>query len=227
MNTKIFLIIILIGLNHIDAQSKDTNNDKSFEIDGKDLAYGDRGLRPSYLPGEPQVKFDMDGDGLIESLHFYTDGNLIKFKFIKGDENGNYIEDFYKLYDEEALKEHERNQENSEDSETWDPRDGKIYVRFHDFDMDGIPEMVLESEGYSDKDSEYCEAYVYGQIYKINGVGASLKNLNGLSNWLQLAGDYNAWDYNNAQAVIENNKIYTGRQMPENYVYVDGRLVMF
>ena len=192
--------------------SKSINEDKIdqliFKIEGENLdQHGFGSDNDSYCPTveKPQIHMDIDGDGNVGSLYFCISINgELKCVFQKS--NGtNRIEECVGI-----------NNFIHSSSEIVHPI--AIIVRFHDFDKDNIPEVIIET-----KLPEFNG--INGEVFRLQGVGANLKNLKGLRGWFVNAGDF--WGQYNI-ATIEDNLIHTinFRELPLEYVYINGRLRM-
>ena len=207
--SAIFSILLLFPF--ITSYSKSTNEDKIdqllFKIGGESLDHHGFGSdEVSYCPtGEkPQIQIDIDRDGNMESLYFFIDiSGALNCVFSKS--NGT-----------DMIKECVGINNHSNSDETVHPT--TITVRFHDFDKDNIPEVIIET-----KLPEFNG--INGEVFRLQGVGANLKNLKGLRGWFVNAGDF--WGQYNI-ATIEDNLIHTinFRELPLEYVYINGRLRM-
>ena len=151
----------------------------------------------------PQIQFDFDSDGIEESLFFFNNLGCVNCIFSKID------------------KSHRINEYLSEDfNDTHDTlvNVNEINVRFHDFDKDNIPEIIIEIKF---NETEFTE--IEGRVYKLYGTGATIKNLSGLNGWLKEVGKFwGQYEY----AEIKDNVIKTinFRELPLYYVYIDNRL---
>lgn len=208
--SKNVIFSILLLFPFITSYSQPINDDKIdqllFKIDGESVDrhsfFGSD--EPSYCPtGEkPQIQVDIDGDGNIESLYFFISINgELRCVFQKSN-GANRIEECVEI----------NNTNLSHDFA--DPT--SITVRFHDFDKDNVPEVIIETQ-LPDLQG------INGEVFRLQGVGANLTNLKGLKGWLVKAGDF--WGQYNI-ATIEDNLIHTTnfRELPLDYVYIKGRL---
>lgn len=96
---------------------------------------------------------------------------------------------------------------------------GGISLTLHDFDKDKIPEIVITYQDGID---------IKGRVYKLNGSSRNinLKDVQGLRNWFEPAGEF--IQYSSGQAQIDGEAIITqvsprGRVFV-TYIYRNGKL---
>lgn len=153
----------------------------------------------------PQIQFDFDSDHSEESLFFFNNLGVVNCVFSK----------FNKL---ERIDEYLLEDFNYSDVHDSFVKVDEINIRFHDFDNDNIPEIIIEIKF---NESGFDE--IIGYVYKIYGIGANLTNLKGLNGFLQKDGEF--WgQYKYAE--IDNNTVKTinFRELPLYYVFIDGKL---
>lgn len=150
---------------------------------------------------------DIDHDGNIEVIDIYDEYSglqigMYKHPPFKDDEEYFSVGDWYELnYEIEDLSTEDRS----------------ITLALHDFDNDGVPEIVLS----------YIDGLgIKGVVYKLNGVSqkVNLKELQRLRNWFEPVGSFEAYN----DAYIDKDSIVT-QTSPRGgnystYIYLNGRL---
>lgn len=198
-----FGIIFSLGLtlkaNEIsDGYKIKGENIETFNDDKRDT--------PEWVTQEiPQIQFDFDSDNIEEALFFFNNLGTVNCIFSKFDKlhriNEYLSEDFNFSYTHDSFV-----------------NVNEINVRFHDFDKDNIPEIIIEI-----KFNETGFAEIEGRVYKLYGTRANIQNLSGLNGWLKEVGKFwGQFEY----AEIKDNVIKTinFREIPLYYIYIDNKL---
>lgn len=178
--TRIIFVIIALNIFFIAKSQTSTEQSETnpgvISIDGQALF--DPEMEPSYLwDFTPQISFDIDNDGAIESLQLIAKGDKWGIDFCKKKDNNAVWQTYF----------------SNNEYDVWS--DSNIYddtfeMRLHDFDSDGVPEILVTRIG---PDASVTT------VLKLCGAGVDLsqKNISELSGWLRHIGDffafYNEW----------------------------------
>lgn len=184
-----------------------TESDISFHIDGKDLAYNPSIVKPVYDENgiSTLLEADIDNDGKTERIYAYNNFSGLIIEMYKNDTSESHsVGDTYEI--------------NFTDQD-FQTENGGISLTLHDFDKDKIPELVITYQDGID---------IKGRVYKLNGSSRNinLKDVLGLRNWFEPAGEF--IQYSSGQAQIDGEAIIT-QGSPRGgvfvtYIYRNGKL---
>ena len=209
MNPKaiIFLFCFLFVFRGY-AQKTDWRNLDIIEFTGSNLISP---LSVYYRLGEyeMQIQYDLDGDGVEESLLF-----IRGFKGEKEAWGIEFCKDGY-LLDQYLFDDIEE-----EISSTTKLDEVKFQLSLHDFDNDNVPELIIT---YGD-DPDFAMS---GKIFKICGRGVKLKDTHAseLKGWLREVGNFGTHKgYWRAEGNLLYTSSLTGGYGDIVMVYVDSEL---
>lgn len=172
MNIK-FAISVLLSVLSSSVTYADWHTLQNISIKGSDLVFPDTF---AYRIGEytPQVLMDIDNDGAEESILLIESGDEWGIEFSKSTNSASVGE---------------RKYVKKEEIDWRDYNDTDFNLFFHDFDDDGIPELIVTC---FEKPGEWMLGYVFK--FCGSGVDLSKGKVSELRGWIRNVGSFMAKD---------------------------------